>query len=93
MSAVARRRCGSFANAEDDSAIAPDVRAIVARAAMSGDRTAKAIVALAAMSGEGTAGELASDFGIPPDQVTKWKDELMREATTIFGREKVEARK
>lgn len=55
----------------------------------------KAKAALAAVKGEQTLAELAQQFGVPPDQITSWKAQLVDGAAEVFGQDKagsVEAR-
>lgn len=48
----------------------------------------KAKVALAAISGLKTLSELASEFKVHPTQITRWKQELIENATDLFGKGK-----
>jgi transposase len=48
----------------------------------------KAKVALAALSESKTLAELASEYGIHPTQITRWKQELMANAPDLFGKGK-----
>jgi transposase len=45
----------------------------------------KAKVALEAIKGEQPLIELAERFDVHPNQITKWKRELMERAATVFG--------
>ena len=48
----------------------------------------KAKVALAAISGLKTLSELASEYKIHPTQITRWKQELIDNASDLFGKGK-----
>jgi transposase-like protein len=48
----------------------------------------KAKVALAAISGLKTLSELASEYKVHPTQITRWKQELIENATDLFGKGK-----
>ena len=45
----------------------------------------KAKVALAAVKGDRTMGELASEFGVHANQITKWKRQLLDGVPGIFS--------
>ena len=45
----------------------------------------KAKVALAAVRGEKTLAELSQQFGVHPNQITKWKGQLQDGAAGVFG--------
>ena len=45
----------------------------------------KAKVALAAIKGDRTLGELASEFAVHPNQITKWKRQLLDGLPGIFS--------
>ena len=46
----------------------------------------KARVALEAVKGQRTVQELASSYGVHPNQITNWKKQLVAEAAEIFTR-------
>ena len=42
-------------------------------------------VALAAAKGNKTLGELASEFGLHPSQISEWKTKLLRNGVSVFS--------
>jgi|SRR6266568_7899079 len=48
----------------------------------------KAKVALAAMSESKTLAEIASEYQVHPTQITRWKQELIENASDLFGKGK-----
>jgi transposase-like protein len=48
----------------------------------------KAKIALAALAESKTLAELASEYGVHPTQITRWKQELMANAPDLFGKGK-----
>lgn len=42
-------------------------------------------VALAAAKGDKTLGELASEFGLHPSQISEWKTKLLRDGVSVFS--------
>jgi transposase-like protein len=51
----------------------------------------KAKVALAAVKGEKTLAELAQQFDVHPNRITRWKAQLFEGAAGVFGKDKSEA--
>lgn len=48
----------------------------------------KAKVALEAFRDEKTLAQIASEYGIHPNQISRWKHELLKRARELFGRAK-----
>ena len=48
----------------------------------------KAKVALTALSESKTLAEIASEFGVHPTQITRWKQDLAENASDLFGKSK-----
>lgn len=48
----------------------------------------KAKVALAAISGLNTLSELAGEYKVHPTQINRWKQELIENASELFGKGK-----
>ena len=48
----------------------------------------KAKVAVAALSESKTLAELATEYGVHPAQITRWKQELLVRASDVFGKAK-----
>jgi len=46
----------------------------------------KASAALEAIRGQRTINEIATDYGVHPNQVAKWKKQVQEQATTLFAR-------
>jgi len=46
----------------------------------------KARVALEAIKGEKTLAQISSEYGVHANQVSKWKQELLKGSAGIFGR-------
>jgi transposase len=46
----------------------------------------KAKVALAAVKNDRTIGQLAEQFDVHPNQITSWKDQLLKGAADVFER-------
>jgi len=53
------------------------------------DARFKAKVALEAIKGEKTMSQLSSDYGVHPNQISKWKKELMKGVSEIFNKNNV----
>jgi transposase-like protein len=51
----------------------------------------KAKVALAAVKGEKTLAELAQFYDVHPNQITKWRTQLLEGAAGVFGADSTEA--
>jgi len=52
----------------------------------------KAKVALAAIKGDRTIADLASEFGVHPNQIGKWKKQLLEGSPEVFAHNQKEAR-
>jgi len=52
------------------------------------DDNFKARVALKAIKGERTLSEIASQFEVHPNQITRWKKQLLENVSSIFSRKK-----
>ena len=46
----------------------------------------KAKVALAALKGDKTLSELSSEHDVHPNQITQWKQQLLENASDLFGK-------
>lgn len=53
------------------------------------DAALKAKVAFEAAKGEKTIAQLASEYGVHPNQITKWKKKLLEELPGIFQDKRV----
>ena len=52
------------------------------------DDNYKARVALEAIKGEKTISEIASQYEVHPNQITKWKKQLLENVSSLFSRKK-----
>jgi transposase len=50
------------------------------------DKAEKARMAIEAIKGEQTIQEIAIKYGVHPNQVTKWKHQLLEGATSVFNK-------
>jgi transposase-like protein len=48
----------------------------------------KACVALDAVKGQKTIGELATEYGVHPNQIGQWKKTLLKDSAELFSRSK-----
>ncbi len=62
----------------------------MSRSTKSRDATFKARVALEAVRGEKTISQIASEYGVHPNQIGQWKKKLLEELPSLFsdGRKK-----
>jgi putative transposase len=44
-------------------------------------------VALEAAKGDKTVNQLASEYGVHPNQITRWKQKLLKEGTSVFSKD------
>jgi putative transposase len=44
-------------------------------------------VALEAAKGGKTVNQLASEYGVHPNQITRWKQKLLKEGTSVFSKD------
>ncbi|MGE3063299.1 MAG: transposase, partial [bacterium] len=51
----------------------------------------KARVALAAIRGEKTLAELSQEYGVHPNQISRWKKEAEENMVKVFERDKAES--
>ena len=51
------------------------------------EATLKAKVAIEALRGEKTIAELSSEYGVHPNQISKWKQDLFLGAAEVFTKE------
>ena len=52
------------------------------------DDSFKSRVALEAIKGERTISEIASQFEVHPNQITKWKKQLLENVSSLFSKKK-----
>jgi len=52
----------------------------------------KSKVALTAVRGEQTLSELAQHFDVHPNQIKQWRDQLLKGAVDVFGKENIAAK-
>ena len=52
------------------------------------DDNYKARVALEAIKGEKTVSEIASQYEVHPNQITKWKKQLLENVSSLFSKKK-----
>jgi putative transposase len=57
------------------------------------DSQFKATVALEAVKNEKTIAQIASDYGIHPNQVGKWKKQLLQELPKVFSNRQTSSEK
>lgn len=52
------------------------------------DAVLKARIALEAVKGEKTIREISSEYGVHPNQIMKWKQQLLKELPSIFSEDR-----
>ena len=57
------------------------------------DADLKAKIALEAVKGDKTIREISSEYGVHPNQIMKWKKQLLEELPSIFSDKKVNTEK
>jgi len=57
------------------------------------DAALKAKIALEAVKGDKTIREISSEYGVHPNQIMKWKKQLLEELPSIFSDKKVNTEK